>query len=123
MVPREAVGDNNPMLIRMVDRTPGGVSEARDWDAPVARITLRELIAERVRGEVADYNRAAPEVYRGLVAPEESERILNGYRLARRRELDPEREVDRAYRAFEGNGFVVFAGGRQIDSLDEELEL
>ena len=111
------------MIIRIVDSVPGGGAEAHEWETPVARLTLRALIAERVRREVAAFNLDRPEVYQGLVAPEESERVLNGYRLKRLRELDPEREVDRACRAFEGNGFVVFAGSLQIGSLEEEIDL
>jgi len=61
-------------------------------------------------------------VYQGLVAPEESERVLNGFRLHRRRELDPEREVERALHAFEANSFMVFVNGRQIDLLEEEID-
>jgi hypothetical protein len=110
------------MIIRIVDTVPGGHADAHDWEAPAAKLTLREFIAERVRREVESFNQNRPEVYHGLVAPEESERILNGYRLKRLRELDPQREVDRAMRAFETNGFLVFANGRQIASLDEQID-
>ena len=110
------------MTIRIVDTVPGGAAAAHDWDAPAPKLTLREFIAGRIRSEVGVFNRDCPEVYQGLVAPEESERVLNGFRLHRRRQLDPEREVDRALHAFEANSFMVFANGRQIDSLDEEID-
>jgi hypothetical protein len=107
----------------MVDSVPGGGASAHDWEAPALRLTLREVVAGRVRQEVALFNRDLPEVYRGLVAPEESERVLNGYCLNGPRELDPEREVARAMRAFEANAFLVFSKGMQIHSLDEEIDL
>ena len=111
------------MIIRIVDTVPGRGAETQQWDAPASKLTLREIVAERVRGEVLRFNQNRPEIFNGLVAPEESERILNGYRMNRVRELDPEREVTRALRAFESNGFLVFSGGRQIESLDEEVDL
>jgi hypothetical protein len=110
------------MRVRLIDSAPGRHSEAREWEAPGPTLCVREIVAERVRREVAYYNQNRPEIYRGLVAPEESERLLNGYRLAQRRPLDPEREVERALRAFETNAFLIFAGARQIDSLDERID-
>jgi hypothetical protein len=110
------------MTVRIVDTVPGGGAEAYQWEAPAAKLTLREFLAGRIRSEVAAFNRDCPEVYQGLVAPEESERVLNGYRLKRRRQLDPQRQIDRALRAFEANGFMVFANGRQIDSLEAEVD-
>ena len=117
------LGHNKLMTIRIFDAAPGGGREAQEWESPASRLTLRELIGERVRREVGAFNQNRPEVYHGLVAPEESERLLNGYRLKRLRELDPEQEVERAFRAFERNGFVVFASGRRVESLDAELDL
>lgn len=110
------------MIIRIIDTVPGGGAETVYWEAPAGELTLREIVAERVRREVARFNQNRPEIYRGLVAPEESERVLNGYRVRRLRELDPAREVDRAFHAFETNGFLVFANGRQINSLDEHID-
>jgi hypothetical protein len=118
-----SLGHNKLMIVRIVDSVPGGGADWQDWEAPAAKLTLRELIAERVRREVGAFNQNRPEVYHGLVAPEESERLLNGYRLKRLRELDAEQEVERAFRAFERNGFLVFASGRQIESLDAEIDL
>ena len=52
----------------------------------------------------------------------ECEGWVNGER-PRQRELDPLKEIERAFRAFETNGFVVFASGVQVDSLDREIDL
>src|SRR5260370_17751777 len=68
-------------------------------------------------------NRHRPEVYHGLIQHEEAEGLLNGYRVKQLRELDPEREFQRACRAFAANGLLVIAGGRQVESLDEEIDL
>lgn len=38
-------------------------------------------------------------------------------------DLDVATEVAQAHRAFDGNVFVVFVGGRQVERLDEEIVL
>lgn len=111
------------MRVRIVDSQPGARSEAHDWDFEVARIKLRDLLRTRVACEVEAHNATRPDVFQGLVQPEESERILNGYRLKQSRPLDAEQQYQRALRAFQANGFVVVAGGRQIESLEEEIDL
>src|SRR5215471_13296165 len=104
--------DNWTMRVRIVDSRPGALAEARDWEFELPRITLRALLRSRVEREVEHYNANRPEIFRGLVQPEESERILNGYRLPRARTLDADQQYERAIRAFQANGFVVLAGGR-----------
>jgi hypothetical protein len=111
------------MRVRMVDTQPGAQSEIRDWEFETPRITVRTLLRSRVAREVESYNTNRPEIFQGLVQPDESERILNGYRLKRARPLDVDQQYERALRAFQTNGFLVLAGGRQIESLDEEIDL
>ncbi|TYB42775.1 hypothetical protein [Actinomadura chibensis] len=87
------------------------------------RMTVRELIRLRVREEVARHNARPSERFRGLVRPDDAEAELNGYRLPGPRRLDWERQAEIAERAFRGNGFFVLAGDRQVDDLDEEVDL
>jgi len=87
------------------------------------RLTLRELIRARVTQEVAAYSAQQSEYFHGLVQPSEAERTLNGYKLRQPRQLDPERQVATALAAFETNGFVILVDDRQMDSLDEPIEL
>jgi hypothetical protein len=109
--------------IRVVDTVPGLSVEFRDWEPGASRLTLGDLLWERVRQEVEEFNRDGTGIYTGLIAPEESQPVLNGYRLIQRHRLDPEHEYQRAVRAFEADGFMVLAGGRQIESLGEEIDL
>ena len=86
-----------------------------------ATLTLRELIRLRVQQEVARFNAMEREEFRGLIQPEESERILNG---ARERPLpDWEKQFAKAITAFRGNGFLVLIDGCQITDLDETIRL
>ncbi|GIJ32376.1 hypothetical protein [Micromonospora sediminimaris] len=88
------------------------------------RLTLRELIRRRIHQEVAEHNAASPEPRRLLVQPTSTERALNGDRGEQpRRRVDPQRQIALAEQAFRGNGFVVLVGDRQVEELDDEVDL
>jgi hypothetical protein len=84
-------------------------------------VTAREVLRRRIEEEVAEYNRNLPEIYRGLIQPNEAERELNGYRMTRGRNLDPDEQFRAAVEAFARNGFLMLAGDKQVDDLDEDL--
>ena len=86
-------------------------------------LTVRELIRLRVREEVAQHNAAPSRHFNGLVRPDDAEAELNGYRLNRPRKINWERQADIAERAFLSNGFFMLAGERQVEHLDEIVEL
>ncbi|RBQ18397.1 hypothetical protein DP939_20180 [Spongiactinospora rosea] len=87
------------------------------------RISARELVRLRVREEVARHN-AAPRPRRtGLVRPLDAETELNGPGRGEPRPIDWERRADAAEAAFARNGFILLAGERQIEDLDEEIDL
>jgi hypothetical protein len=85
--------------------------------------TLRDLIRARLQQEVERYNQALPEIFQGLVQPEESEQILNGFRLKTKRPLDWEVQCRRAWSSFEKNGFLVLVDGKQVTELDAQFDL
>ncbi|GAA3834487.1 hypothetical protein [Streptomyces chiangmaiensis] len=88
-----------------------------------ARMTVRELIRLRVREEAARYNARPTNRFNGLVRPDDAETELNGCRLREPRRIDWERQADIAERAFLANGFFVLAGDRQVEDLDEAVDL
>ena len=88
------------------------------------RITVRELIRERVYQEVSDYNfriRREGGLFRGLVQPTEAERTLNGFKMPKNRDIDWEAQFERAIEAFGRNGFFILIGNRQAEALDETI--
>jgi len=85
------------------------------------RITARDLIRQRVRHEVEEYNRRKPDTFRGLVQPTDSERTLNGYRLKQPRTIDADTQFAKAIGAFAGNQIIMLVDDRQVESLDEEI--
>lgn len=112
------------MTVHIVDQViPGQLSPAVSVLVPQAATTARELIRSRVQQEVERHNQSLPEVFCGLVQPEESERILNGFRMKTRRPLDWQKQFERACAAFQRNGFLLLVDGKQVSELDEPIEL
>jgi hypothetical protein len=101
----------------------GGDNEEFTLDVPTGRITVRELIRTRVYQEVHDYNLRRPEYFRGLVQPTDAERTLNGFKVRQRRRIEPEKQFERAIESFFRNGFLVLVNDRQVEELEEEIEI
>jgi hypothetical protein len=87
------------------------------------RVTVRELIRSRVYQEVQDYNRHTGTEFRGLVQPTESERTLNGFRFSKPRQIDWKEQFNRATEAFEHGQILILVNERQVETLDEEVEI
>jgi hypothetical protein len=87
------------------------------------RITIRDLIRQRVWHEVEEYNRRKPDTFRGLVQPTDSERTLNGYKLKHPRAIDAATQLAKAIDAFHANQIIMLVDDRQVESLDEEITL
>ncbi|HEX8492123.1 MAG TPA: hypothetical protein VF658_04720 [Pyrinomonadaceae bacterium] len=92
-------------------------------DLMTERVTARELLRERVRHEVEEYNARQPEYFRGLVQPVDAEKTLNGYRLRTKRQLDWEEQLDKALEAFDRYRFILLVDDRQVEALDEVIEI
>jgi hypothetical protein len=87
------------------------------------RITVRELIRHRVREEVARHNAGPSMPWRGLVTPEEAAARGLTRGVSRSTRVDWEQQAASAEKAFDRNGFFVLVGDRQVESLDEVIEL
>jgi len=84
-------------------------------------ISLEELIKARVFAEVEQYNQKKSEIYSGLVQPEEAERVLNGFRMKKKRTIDPEKQFYVALDAFQKNDFFILVDDYQVGDLQEEI--
>lgn len=87
------------------------------------RITVRELIRSRVYQEVQDYNLRQSGPFRGLVQPTDIERSLNDPKQRKARRIDWKQQFERAVEAFESRRVLILVNDRQVDSLDEEIEV
>ena len=108
------------------ETTAGQVYHELPLEFPSERITVRELIRERVYQEVQDFNRRQGErSFRGLIQPTDAERVLNGrqneYRLKPERQIDWKEQFEKAVEAFSRNGFFILVDDKQAESLDEEM--
>lgn len=113
-----------PATITIFDETTTGEkTESLAIEFENTRITARELIRRRVYEEVLESNEKTPGYFRGLVQPTDAERVLNGYKLKKIRKIDWEEQYERAIESFESNGFFILIDDRQIESLDEEIEV
>jgi len=111
-----------PLLVSILDETTAGERQsAGAFQFDRATLPLREIIRLRVRQEVERFNASDAEIFRGLVQPEETERLLNPVR--ERRLLDWEKQYARALAAFQHNGFLVLVDDRQITDLDQTVHL
>jgi hypothetical protein len=115
------------VTVTIRDETASGqVYHEIPLEFPSERITVRELIRERVYQEVQDFNRQSDQnIFRGLVQPTNTERVLNGARpefhLAKHRQIDWKPQFENAIEAFQRNGFLILVGDRQAESLDQEF--
>ena len=105
------------------ETTSGNKTHTFTLECLTERLTVRELIRARIYQEVQDYNQRQPEYFRGLVQPTEAERVLNGYKLRAKRQINWQEQYERALEAFARNGFFVLVGNRQAESLDDEFEV
>jgi hypothetical protein len=116
-----------PVTLTIRDETASGdLCHEIPLTVPSERITVRELIRERVYQEVQDFNyKKSDVVFRGLVQPNDTESVLNGkrteYRMKEHRTIDWHPQFDKAVEAFDRNGFFVLVGNRQAETLDEEF--
>ena len=114
-----------PVTITMRDETTAGDKiHELTLSLLTEQVTVRELIRSRVYQEVKDHNvRGALSVFNGLVAPSDSERQQNGFRLREPRQIDWKKQFETAVEAFQRNGFIVLVDRQQVVDLDEEVLL
>ena len=86
-------------------------------------VSVGEIIEQRVRQEVENYNSRLPEYYNGLIQPSEAEKTINGFKLRTKKPIDAEKQVYTALDAFQKNGFFVLIDDHQHSSLEQSVHL
>ncbi|MGC1275222.1 MAG: hypothetical protein WBC44_16070 [Planctomycetaceae bacterium] len=106
------------------DETADGRA-AHEWrlDVVTERLTVRDLIRDRIRREAEEYNTRRPHTWRGLVQPLVEPRH-HGVGAAPRefRPVDWSRQFELACEAFVVGRLLILIGDAQADSLDEEFD-
>jgi hypothetical protein len=108
------------------ETTSGQAYHEMPLHLPSERLTVRELIRERVYQEVQDFNRNQDaQIFRGLVQPSDAERVLNGtrveYHLKERQSIDWKAQFEKAIEAFTRLGFLILIDNKQAEGLDQEF--
>ena len=87
------------------------------------RISVRELIQQRVYQEVDNYNKNAPGLFSGLIQPSESELALNGYKIKKAKKIDRDQQFAKAIDAFGTSSLLVIINDKQAETLDQEIHI
>jgi len=110
------------MILTIQDETmTGKLLNQLTLEVASETITIQDLIRARVYAEVAAYNDKKLGLFNGLVQPEEAERVLNGYRLKKNRDIDAEKQYYIALDAFQKNGFFMLVDNYQVGDLEEPI--
>ncbi len=108
--------------VQVIDESPTGEQrEVVFLRLASNRLTARELISSRVKSEVENHNNKPAEIFKGLIQPSEAERVLNGFRMKRRRTLDAKAQVKIAIEGFNRNDYLLLVDDKQVESLDDEM--
>jgi len=110
---------SSPTLIVRDESLSGSVQQELSLSFLTERITVRELIRERVYQEVREYNAAPPRDYQGLVQPTEIEKSLNNRTTPAKPSMNWEAQYTKALEAFTDNKFFILVDNKQVDGLDE----
>ena len=113
------------LAVTLIDETTSGdVVNKTTLKLVSERITLRELITQRIHEEVDNFNQQQEhQLFAGLVQPSDTEKTLNGYRMRKPRRVEYDKQLDLALKAFGSNGFFVLVNDKQVEDLDETLTL
>jgi hypothetical protein len=87
------------------------------------RITVEELIRSRVYQEVQDYNQRKPDRFQGLVRPTDAGPAAGGFTMSKPRTIDWKAQFDAACEAFKRNQVLILVDDKQVDRLQETIEL
>lgn len=110
--------------VTILDEAPSGQKfSSRQISFSSETITVRDLIRQRIQDEVEEFNRKQSDVFLGLIEPTDAERVLNGYRLKKPRQISWEYQYEKAVEGFRKNAYFVIINGRQVDELDELIPL
>jgi len=105
----------------------GKLVQEFEIEIPETNITVKDLIAARVKKEVDIYNSQSEEFYKnGLVTPTDYEKTLNlnsNINKVNRNRVDFEKQFYIALEAFQKNGFFILVDDKQCESLDTQVQL
>jgi len=101
----------------------GGIFNEFDLHFRNVKITIRDIITERVHLEVKRYNKKADGYRFALVSPTHEELLLNGSKTKSKGAVDPEKQVAAALEGFSKNVFFILVDDVQAEELDQVVTI
>jgi len=89
----------------------------------MGKISVKDIIIERVSHEVDSYNKKVNEHHYGLVQPSNTEIVLNRFKFKKKSNVDVQKQINIALKAFESNGFFILVGENQVENLSQSIDL
>lgn len=112
------------MIITIKDETfSGNVLYEQQLEFTTQKVSVQEIITQRVEKEVARYNAKPKLDFQGLVIPTFMEEKVNQYQTKKRPKIDVEKQVYVALDAFQKNGYFLLVNDIQLERLDQEVIL
>jgi len=112
------------MIITIKDETfSGNVLYEQQLEFTTQKVSVQEIITQRVEKEVARYNAKPKLDFQGLVVPTFMEEKVNQYQTKKRPKIDVEKQVYVALDAFQKNGYFLLVNDIQLERLDQEVIL
>jgi hypothetical protein len=87
------------------------------------RISVKDIIIERVKYEVDNYNSKVTDQYYGLVQPKNAEQLLNKFKLNSKAKVDVDKQIKVALLAFQSNGFFLLVDDEQVEELEQMVDV
>jgi hypothetical protein len=120
--------EGDAMQIEVRSRIPGddglpAVLIELAEETTTTRELIRRAVIEQVNVTKADAARSRAMLDRQYLTPEEVRAQAGTGTVRIPAAVDGEAEIERALRAFVRGAFVVFCGGRQVETLDEVITL
>jgi len=101
----------------------GNVYHEMELSFDKVKVSIRDIITERIYQEVEKYNQQTANYKYSLVKPKEDEIRLNNPKNKKRRLINAEKQVEVALKAFDNNGFFLLVDNLQAENLDQTVEI
>lgn len=84
-------------------------------------VSVRHIITERVFQEIQKYNTKTDGYKFALVQPKEEEARLN--KSKKKKQINADKQVEIALKAFESNGFFLLVDKEQVEELEQIVRI
>ncbi len=114
----------NTTILRVRDETMmGKLIYEFDLPLPKKQLSVRDIIRERVKQEIEQYQHQSKNNGYSLVEVSSVEKILNKYGIKETVKTDIEKQLDIAFRAFDNNGYFIIINDVQVETLEQIINL